>query len=51
MSKDKYLSIFGANGGCGVNYPSNISHNMCSFENWRISLEYPPVLAGVYSVV
>ena len=54
MSKDKYNvseHVFVANGGYCVNYPSNIFHNMCSFENWGILLEYPPVLAGAYSVM
>jgi len=46
-----YLSmdiIFAPNGGYYVYYPSNIFHNKHSFENWRISLRYSPVLAGAY---
>ena len=31
--------------------PSNIFHNIRSFENWGISLGYSSVLGGVYSVM
>ena len=38
--------IFMPNEGYCVYYPSDLFCNMHSFENWRISLRYSPVLAG-----
>ena len=44
--KDK----FAPNGGYCVYYPSSIFRNTRGFENWGISIGYPPVLAGEYTV-
>ena len=37
-------------GGYRAYFPSNILRNARGFENWGISLGYPLVLAGAYSV-
>jgi len=47
MSKEKYASIFAkSNGGYRVYYPSNIFHNMRSYENWGIFLDIPQFWLG-----
>ena len=52
MSKDKHPSIFSkSNEGHCVYHPSNVFHNMRSFENWEYSQIFLSFSWGIFGHV